>query len=180
MNILGLDISTATIGVAVVNGLGHVQLLDYVKPEGVSPLHKALNAGQKLRVLLHGIQIDRIVIERPAIMFTGGSSGQTVALLNWFGGAMAVQVWQMFEKPPVYIAPATARKATLGIGKFPKGTDTKRAVFTLVSQKLSTYEWPIGPRGKPIPECFDMADAYVVAVAPLNNDLLFAQAEGIA
>ena len=169
MNILGLDISTTTIGVALVNGAGKIILLDYVKPEGIGPLHKAINAGEKLRRMLHGAQIDVVAIERPAIMFKGGSSGQTVALLHWFGGAMAVQIWQMFNKSPIYIAPSTARKAVLGVGRFPKGSNTKREVLNGISLLLSKDDWPVGGKGAFIPECYDMADAAVIALAPVMN-----------
>ena len=178
MKILGLDISTTTIGVAVAEyttstDTGHVILLDYVKPEGVSPLHKAINANEKLRVMLHGIYIDRIVIERPVIMFKGGSSGQTVALLNWFSGAMAVQLWKTFEKDPIYVAPSTARKAVFGVGRFPKGTDTKKEVFRRVSQELPGFQWPATPRLTFKPECFDMADAFVISMSVIRDPQLF-------
>jgi hypothetical protein len=64
-----------------------------------------------------------------------------------------------------------------GVGRFPKGTDTKKEVLKRVSQELPGFQWPVTPRLAFRPECFDMADAYVVCLSVIRDPQLFTMME---
>lgn len=171
MNILGVDCSTTTIGLTLLTD-GRLSAMDYVKPEGETLFAKVLNAEVAIRKVWHYWRcpvIDQIVVERPIRFASGGSSANTVFVLNWFNGAIWTILWQNFGLVPAEFSPETARKITIGIGRFPKGTNTKEAVFDWVDKRLTQEkvvpDWPVNKRGRPAVERYDMADSYIVALA---------------
>ena len=82
---------------------------------------------------------------------------------------------QTFDIDPEFLNVNSARKIVeLKINKKDKSKTTKEKVFEWVDNELNgTYDWPMktlksGPRkGTIIPEsgCYDIADAYVIALA---------------
>lgn len=183
MKRLGLDISTACTGWAVVETdsrenvvqveLGHIPLSKF--PDLVS---KALRAESVLREIYSRHQVDELYIEENMQAFhPGGSSAQTIVKLAKFNGIVTFLCHQVTGLMPVDINVNRARKS-LGIRLQREkecGVSTKEQVFRWVSAHpaLAGYEWPhrvlgSGPRkGTEIMEthAYDMADAFVIAMA---------------
>lgn len=179
MNILGVDCSTSTIGLAIVTDKGNLVKLGYIKPEGDSPGDKVADIRKKIHEFVGSTILYAVAIEKPEIMHSGGgSSGQTVALLNWFNGAAYAILLELFGLLPVLIAPGTARKIVIGAGRFPKppgvkaSYHAKKCVFAAVSRMLPDRTWETGPRGGFKMENYDQADAYVVAMSIVGNPSL--------
>ena len=173
---LGLDISTSCTGWCIVGPDGGFIDMGYI------PLDSKKSSYQKAQVIrselskLHiSHDIERVFIEENLSAFRPGfSSAKTLLTLARFNGIVSYLAQQEFYCTPEYINVNVARK-TVGIKIISKkkgGKPTKEQVLDWVSSNV-IFEWPMkvlksGPRkGAAIlePGCFDMADAYVIAVA---------------
>lgn len=172
--ILGLDISTSTIGFTLLNLTGSVEYINYIKPEGNNIFEKVASATRSIDayiwpyVQING-PIKAIYAEAPNIMFQRGfSSAQTIATILRFNGAFLFTLYQKFNILPKEVFATSARKQVIGIGRFK--LDPKEEVFKWVNSHIKyTYPhfWPIISKGKNkgklLHECFDMADSYIIA-----------------
>lgn len=177
--ILGLDISTSTVGVTILNLSGDVAHLGYIKPIGTNVFEKAKTAAQDLEMIIAGFPITSIYAEAPNIMFRAGfSSAQVLATILRFNGAVLFTLHRKLSILPNEAMAVSIRKQVIGHGRFAKGTDTKTEVLKWVSSQI-TFNWPTIDKGKNkgklLPECFDMADSYVVARYGLLNESRNAQ-----
>jgi len=163
--ILGLDISTTTIGYTLLNKHGNLVKMGFVKPKGDNLFEKAHTAFVDTVTELGDFVVpSRIIAEKPAIMFQQGkSSAQTISLVLRFNGAYLYALWSNFLVTPEEVMATTARKAVIGKGRFTG--DTKKAIYEFVYKQADTkyFIWPVSKTKKPAPERFDMADSYVVA-----------------
>jgi len=173
VNILGLDISTTTIGVCILNEKSEILLMTYVKPSGNNFLEKLDFASSELFNKLKSFQIDCIYTEQSNIMFSKGlSRAQVIATVLRFNGALLFALYKEFNILPKEVMASSARKKVIGKGKF---IDAKKAVFDHVySIVKDSIDWPKKERGqnkgKFANECFDMADAYIVAKYGVLNE----------
>ena len=173
---LGLDISTSCTGWCVVCPVGGFIDMGYI------PLDNKKSSYQKAQVICNELSklhirhdIKNVFIEENLSAFRPGfSSAKTLLTLARFNGIVSYLAQQEFGCNPEYINVNVARK-TVGIKIISKkkgGKPTKEQVLDWVSSNV-IYEWPMkilksGPRkGSAIlePGCFDMADAYVIALA---------------
>ena len=174
--ILGLDVSTATIGYAVLDKDGFVLEMNYIslkKTKGLT--NKGFCFRTTLREIMKRHNIEKIYIEEYFQRFARGmSSARTITLLSSFNGIVQYICHDELGVAPEPIAVGTCR-SLVGIKTLSKkkaGKDVKEQVFDWVSDHLQ-YRWPTkilqsGPRkGKLIilDEARDMADAWVVAKA---------------
>ena len=180
---LGLDVSTACTGWAVINpddtyvAMGAIDL-----SKDVGVYDKAIAVRMELNRLLLKYPITRVYIEENLQSFRRGfSSAKTLSTLARFNGIVSFLAFEVFDIEPVHLNVNAARKA-LGLKLVSKkngGAGTKVQVLEWVQQdikrKQHDIQWPAkqlksGPRkGLVVLEtkCYDMADAYVIAIASM-------------
>lgn len=169
--ILGLDISTSTVGFTLLNLTGDVVKMGYVKPIGSDYCAKVKSAS---KTLLYEIELEgpitSIYAEAPNMMFrTGFSSAQVISTIMRFNGAFLFTLYEKLNILPNEAMAVSMRKQVIGVGRFKKGTNTKEEVFKWVQTQVSPLnpKWPLIEKGKNqgkfMSECYDMADSYVVA-----------------
>lgn len=174
--ILGLDVSTATIGYTVLDKEGTVLKMDYIslkKDKGIT--EKGFHFRSVLRELKSRYKIDHVYIEEYFQRFARGmSSARTITLLSSFNGIVQYICHDELGIVPEPIAVNVCR-SLVGIKTLSKnkaGKDVKEQVFDWVSDHLQ-YKWPdktlqSGPRKDQLiilEEARDMADSWVVAKA---------------
>ncbi len=176
--VLGMDVSTAATGYAVLRKEGRTREL---LAAGVMELSseaavysKAELVAARLRAIAAEYQVNRIVIEEPLQRFTRGlSSANTIAALLRFNGIVAYLAQKEFGIAPDMVS-VTAARSTFGI-KIPKGSaNGKEIVLSWVKSQpeFSSFTWPTkvlrgGPRrGQTIEDkvCYDIADASVMGL----------------
>ena len=127
--ILGLDISTACIGIAIIyddgETLPQIELISHVSPKiskeikGIEALilRKEIfeeNFLKKMDEVLSGIEcplkeITDVVIESPMVYASGGSNAETVTQLLQFNGILSDAVYRVLHIVPSYISSYDAR-----------------------------------------------------------------------
>jgi Holliday junction resolvasome RuvABC endonuclease subunit len=185
--ILGLDISTACTGWCVIDtdmSLGSRGIdLGYIPMSNIKGSYsKAQKVLETLRALSAKYEISYVFIEENLQVFRAGlSSAKTLATLARFNGIVSYLCEEEFSKTPVFLNVNKVRRA-VGINIIRKskgGKPTKEQVLDWATEMLSEKNdiWPTktlksGPRkGKTVidPVCYDMADAYVIALAGAMN-----------
>lgn len=174
MNVLAFDISTSIIGFSVIEiESGELLSIGFLKPEGNSREEKivsALNQFEKYQLS----NISAIYAEAPNMMFRSGfSSAQVIATILRFNGAFLFELYQKFHLIPQEVMATSARKQVIGIGRFPKGTNTKQEILKWVQSRIS-ISWPIIEKGKHKgelkSESYDMADSYIIGLYGVKNE----------
>lgn len=174
--ILGLDASTSTVGICIVDENGNIVQNNFLKLKKEKEL---CTKGDAMSVELKKIaaehDITHVFIEDYAQrMSRGTSSAQTITKLAAWNGICQYLSYQIFEVEPVVLNVTKARKS-LGIPTTTKkkaGIPVKEQVFNWVTENIRS-DWPTkilkgGPnKGKEVilEEARDMADAWVIAKA---------------
>lgn len=177
--ILGIDISTSTVGFAIIDSNGKLIKADYVYLHLFDTLYeKATVVKEHLINIKNEHDIKHIAIEKNMLGFRRGlSSAQTIIKLARFNGIISYIAQLMFEIEPEMISVTSARKA-IGV-PITKGCDVKKVVIDWVTDREKDYDWPTkvlksGPRkGKVVLEkgVEDACDAYVMAHSLLLKTL---------
>tara|TARA_B100001250_G_C19791398_1_gene786674 strand:+ start:1449 stop:1991 length:543 start_codon:yes stop_codon:yes gene_type:complete len=176
--ILGLDASTNTVGISILDEKGEIVQLNFLKLSKWKSLHVK---GDKLREEFEKIKsqysITEIYIEEYAQRFSyGRSSASTITKLASWNGICQYISWNVFNVPPESLNVTRARKL-VNIptqSKKKAGKDVKQQVFEWVTDHLQ-YQWPTkvlqsGPRKGTeviLDESYDMCDAWVISKAGL-------------
>ena len=178
--ILGLDVSTSCTGWSVISSLtGKLISQNYIH------LSKLKDTFKKAELVMSNLEkinekydITHVFIEENLQMFRPGlSSAKTLITLARFNGMVSLLSYQVFDIDPQFLNVNAARKSVgLKIDKKDKTRTTKEKVLKWVSNEI-IFEWPIktlksGPRkGLQVydPGCYDIADAYVIALAGYKN-----------
>lgn len=164
--VLGLDVSTSIAGGCIMD----VDTLEILSLFAVD-MRKDATLVQKARHLARDLEAytaaTRVVgIEAPLMMFAaGGSSAQVISLLSQMNGMAQLISANLFNVEPVMVNVATARKLAFPDLKFPKGLKRKLLVQQRVAKEYPGIEWKRKKTGTLADECFDMADAIVIARA---------------
>ena len=176
---LGLDISTSCTGWSLIAPDATLCAMGYIRlGADKTMLQKALRVKEELLKLNKNYDIKKIYIEQNLQAFRAGfSSAKTIDKLAKFNGIISYISFEVFCLEPEFINVNNARRC-LGIKIIRKkdgGEPVKDQVLDWVSKQIedTKYVWPVktlksGPRkGSIILEtgCFDMADAYVIALA---------------
>lgn len=169
---LGLDISTSTIGYCIVDSNRNLISMSYVKLASVKDLFEKVSMFREVLLQYKGL-ITYVAIEDPLVMFQPGfSRAQILSLLSRFNGMCSTVAYFVYNKVPVYYNVNHARKLALPNMKFTKGCDRKQIVLEHISKLYPNVDWPRKPKAtnadgslKLKDECYDMADAAVIALA---------------
>lgn len=174
MKILGLDISSSKIGIALLDGEDIIvsEVLKF-KPK-ISLEERAEIFEQRMRQINEQHVVYDVFVEQPALMFRGGkTTAQTMAILQRFNGMCCYVVNIVFEMEAELINPNSAR-STLGI-KVPRKIPNKakkKFIIDIMSERFGEqFQYNMTRQGNPQPGTDDRADALVVALAgPLLLD----------
>lgn len=164
--ILGLDISTSTVGAAIIDeDTDEIKSLFYVS------LKKEKGLLNKIKLLKNELQkqelpISHVAIEEPLVMFKEGfSRAQILSLLSQFNGMSQFLVFLLYNVDPIMYNVNNARKRSFPELKFPKGKKRKELVQEAVAEAYPDVDFPLKRTGKMKDECYDMCDAVVIARA---------------
>lgn len=188
--LLGLDVSTKTIGISLFNNKGELLELTHISPKAKpEPKSKTEELVKKADLFFDFIQkyknmgIKNIVIEEPLLR---SNNVNTVGTLLRFNGMVTKICYDVLGVVPEYISTYEARKNafpslmqpnTSGklvlFGGLPKDVDKKKIVWDLVSKREPEINWLLDKKGQLKKENFDMSDAYTVMLAFAHQKEIF-------
>lgn len=180
--ILGLDVSTKTIGIALFDiqskqllELTHISPQPNPKPENkmIELIEKAVIFRKKIEQYV-GLGIKHIVIEEPLL---NSNNVYTVGTLIRFNTLICKEVYDVLGIAPEFISTYNSRKFAFphlvqknDKGKFvlfgahPKDIDKKEIIWELVAKREPQITWHYTKNNTLKKENFDMADAYTCAL----------------
>lgn len=165
--ILGLDVSTATIGITILDIQGNFQTASYID---LSKENNTFKKSDLVKVRLKAVQdkfnISKIFIEDRLQSFAKGfSNATTLNKLVAFNAITSLLTYQIFKLEPQYINPNTARKLVIGKAR-DKTLDTKEMVLIWAKSKYDKiYNWEYTRNMTDKKFNYDVADSMVIAHA---------------
>jgi hypothetical protein len=194
--VMGLDVSTKTIGVALFTADSKLIELTHISPRAKPvPLTKTEEIMRKADLFADfiskydGIKFSRIVIEEPLLR---SNNLYTVAVLLRFNGIISKIIYDKFGVVPKYITTYEARKNAFPelmrpnaknnivlFGEYPTDTDKKKVIWDLVSHLFPEIEWLYGKRGQLKKENFDMSDAACAVIGEMRQYGLWTVENGV-
>ena len=184
--ILGLDVSTKTIGWALFN-LDGSELLELthfspkIKPmpeDKIEVLIKKADAFQEHLKKYKDVGITKVIIEEPLL---NSNNIYTVATLLRYNTMIMKLCYDHFGLVPTFISTYNARKFAFPdlmgenktgrkvlFGGYPKDINKKHIVWEHVNAVLPEIEWLYGRTGNLKKECYDMADAVTCVIGYIN------------
>ena len=161
--ILGLDVSTSITGATLLNDKGEIiynEAWDTRKYKNF--FRKAEEIDTKIGLL--PATPTRVFIEQSLQSFRSGfSSARTLSTLSKINGVVSWICYRRYAIEPEYLAATSARKQC-GI-LVPRGTKAKEVVLKYVLDNVPEVTIEYTKHGNPKPQCYDMADSWVVARA---------------
>jgi len=170
--ILGLDISTSITGATVLDEAGNIVFCEAWDLRNKNKFPTLFDKGRliknRLQELSEHFRVEEIYIEQSLQSFRSGfSSAKTLSTLSRFNGIVSWLCYQVFDLQPNYIAATSARKRC-GI-TIPKKTKAKEVVIKYVIDNIPGVPITYTKYGNPKPQCYDMADSWVVSRAGWLN-----------
>jgi len=185
--VLGLDISTKTIGWALFN-IQTEELLELthfspkVKPKKEDKIEEMLVKTDHFRNKLidyKNIGITKVIIEEPLL---NSNNIRTVATLMRYNSFITRVMYDILEIVPVYISTYNSRKFAFPdlvqenvkgrrvlFGGYEVGCDKKQIIWQKVSNKEPHLTWAYTRNNTLKKENFDMCDAYTCVLGHLNQ-----------
>jgi hypothetical protein len=185
--ILGLDISTKTIGWALFD-MNTKELLELThisprpKPETENKMEELLLKSTSFRNKLEtykGLGIVKCVIEEPLL---NSNNAYTIGTLLRYNTLISKEVYDILGIVPEYISTYESRKNAFpelvqknDKGKFvlfgglPKDCDKKQIIWDLVAKREPQIQWLYTKNNTLKKENFDMSDSYTVVLSYLNK-----------
>lgn len=185
--ILGLDVSTKTIGVALFD-LSSRDLLELThvspqpKPQPDNKMEELLLKSETFRKKLEeykGVGVVRCIIEEPLL---NSNNAYTIGTLLRYNTLISKEVYDVLGIVPEYIStynsrkeawPELVRKNEKGkyvlFGGYPKDCDKKMIIWELVAKREPQISWLYTRNNTLKKENFDMTDAYTVVLSYLNS-----------
>ena len=161
--ILGLDVSTSITGATLLNEKGEViynEAWDTRKYKNF--FRKAKEIDTKIGLL--PATPTRIYIEQSLQSFRSGfSSARTLSTLSKINGIVSWICYQRYAIEPEYLAATSARKKC-GI-LVSRGVKAKEVVLKYILDNVPEVTIEYTKHGNPKPQCYDMADSWVIAYA---------------
>lgn len=184
--ILGLDVSTKTIGVALFTEGGELFELTHISPIAkplpstkTEELMKKADLFSKFISKYEGFPITKLVIEEPLLR---SNNLNTVGVLLRFNGIISRIIYQQFGIVPTYISTYEARKfgfpelmrpnakgTIVLFGEHPKDIDKKKVIWELVAALFPSIKWLYGKKMNLQKENFDMSDAACAAIGAMRK-----------
>jgi RNase H-fold protein (predicted Holliday junction resolvase) len=188
--LLGLDVSTKTIGISLFNNKGELLELTHISPKAKpEPKTKTEELVKKADLFFDFIQkyknlaIKYVVIEEPLLR---SNNVNTVGTLLRFNGMVTKICYDVLGVVPEYVSTYEARKNAFPslmqpnssgkpvlFGGLPKDIDKKKIVWDLVSKREPEINWLLDKKGQLKKENFDMSDAYTVMLAFAHQKEIF-------
>ncbi len=159
--ILGLDVSTSIVGIAILNDDGILLSTDYVDLTKETNFYKkSCMVKDKLEHI--ELPITTVFIEDKLSGFAGGKTmQQTIVKLAAFNGVVSYLTNEIFKFEPTHIHPSTVKAIMKRDGLVvPKGADKKKLTVEFCRQ-IKNFQYNETKTGNPKPYCYDMADAYI-------------------
>jgi hypothetical protein len=184
--ILGLDISTKTIGWALfdISGSKLLELTHFspkIKPQPEDKLEELMmkaDAFQKHLDNYRDMGIVRVVIEEPLL---SSNNVYTIGTLLRYNTMVCKSIYDTFAIVPTFISTYNSRKFAFPdlvgpndkgrndlFGGYPKDTDKKQVIWDHVNAVCPEVNWLYGKTGSLKKENFDMADAATCVIGYIN------------
>lgn len=166
MRVLGLDASTNTIGISIIDydELGNLSLIDklfYKPPKKGHPIERLAFTKLAISNLIDKYNPDHIAIEDIILFMKGKSTAKTTTSLAALNRTVGLAAYEKTGKPPTLLNVLTIRHA-IKLKKLP----SKEEIPDVVAERLGfKWEWMKNKNGKIIAENFDVADGIAVALA---------------
>jgi len=171
--ILGLDISTTCIGIAIFGEDYKLHELSYVKFGKEKTLFQKLDEFITHFEKYSKLTFTSISIEEPLKKFAGKfSNADTIQRLTQMNSMISGYLYRKFNLEPNYYNVQTARKKAFKDLEIPKSHPNKKyLVWECVMKAEPTLNWIYSRTGKLTDENFDMCDAYVVGMAHIVTSI---------
>ena len=188
--ILGLDISTKTIGWALfdISGSNLLELTHFspkIKPQPEDKLEELMmkaNAFQKHLDNYVDVGITKVIIEEPLL---NSNNVYTVGTLLRYNTMICKMIYDTLKIVPSFISKYNSRKfafpSLVGpndkgrnvlFGGYPKDIDKKQVIWDHVNSLCPEVNWLYGKTGTLKKENFDMADAACCVIGYINMSKL--------
>ena len=167
--ILGIDISTAIVGFAIMTT--DFQLITYDKLK----FKKDLTLEKKAEYFKNKVEhfdsyycISEVFVEQPPMLFgRGKTTANTMSKLQRFNGMCCYAAYDLLKTEAVLIHTNTARKKMNN--KVPRNVlNKKRFIIECVEKEYPSFKYNLTRFGNPQPGTDDMADAIVIAHAGVH------------
>jgi hypothetical protein len=184
--ILGLDISTKTIGFALFDLTGSklLELTHFspkIKPQPEDKLEELMMKADAFKKHLEGYKdmgIVRVIIEEPLL---NSNNVYTVGTLLRYNTMICKNIYDIFKIVPQFISTYNARKFAFPdlvrpndkgknvlFGGYPKDIDKKQVIWDHVNEVCPDVQWLYGKTGALKKENFDMSDAATAVIGFIN------------
>lgn len=184
--ILGLDISTKTVGFALfdITGSDLLELTHFspkIKPEPENTIELLIKKSELFRINLEkykDIGITRIIIEEPLLQ---SNNINTVGTLLRYNTLILKICYDVLGIVPTFISTYNSRKYAFPdlvgknsknrnvlFGGYPKDIDKKKLVWDRVNSLFPDIKWPYNTKGALAKEAFDMSDAVCCVIGYFN------------
>lgn len=186
--ILGLDVSTKTIGWALFD----FKTKELLELTHISPVVKLKSDNKMEEMILKSeifkkkleeyknLGIIKVVIEEPLL---NSNNAYTIGTLLRYNTLITKQVYDVLGVVPEFISTYNSRKLAFPelvqkndkgkfvlFGGYPKDCDKKQIIWELVSKKEPQITWLYTKNNTLKKENFDMTDAYTVVLSYLNSN----------
>ena len=168
--ILGLDISTTLVGIAIIDTDGKLVRSQGVDLSKIDNIYERLETiGAELYTLRSEYNIEHVFIETALKKFLPGKSrADTIIKLAKFNGVVSWICFECFEMQPTYINVNTAR-SLYGLS-FPRGTKgpqrKKMVIEAVIEKEKTSFQYEMARGGRNYKKgTDDRADAVVIARA---------------
>jgi len=186
--VLGLDVSTKTIGCALFD----IQTKELLELTHISPVPKP-KVEDKIEELIlkseifknklieyRDMGITKVVIEEPLL---NSNNIRTIAVLLRFNTLVTKQIYDTLGLVPVFISTYNSRKFAFPelvkenakgkkvlFGGYEKGCDKKKIIFDLVAKKEPQIQWQYTRNNTLKKENFDQTDAYACVLGYMSQE----------
>jgi RNase H-fold protein (predicted Holliday junction resolvase) len=189
--VLGLDVSTKTIGVALFD-IATQQLLELThispvpKPKTENKIHELINKSFIVRQKLMEYQdlgITKVIIEEPLL---NSNNIYTVSTLMRYNTLICKEVYDVLGIIPEFITTYNARKFAFPelvqkndknkfvlFGGFPKTIDKKEIIWEHVAKREPQITWLYTRNNTLKKECFDMTDSYTCVLGYMKSQKIW-------
>lgn len=186
--VLGLDISTRTIGIA----LFEIQSRQLLELTHVSPVPKPKEENKIKELLLkstifrtkleqyRNLGITRVIIEEPLL---NSNNIYTIQTLLRFNSFVCKEIYDVLGIVPEFISTYNSRKSAFPhlvqqndkkkfvlFGGYPKDCDKKQIIWELVAKQEPQITWTYTKNNTLKKENFDMSDAYCCVLGYMKQE----------